>query len=173
MTNDNRKKGPQGAPIHVLELDMKVRQAAKDPGVEQDIFVRMIVSGGVHGERYDFHFNASSKGVVVCGLQCQMTDRDYASQEYELPREAFAQVLETVSVHELAMASEQEVLFPPDSLVGQLEISDGEHVIRAIFMADPGQAETAGYELPTYLAQTTDAVYELAAQVMGIEDARP
>ncbi len=175
MTNDNnRKTGPSGTPIAVEELETKVHRAAQEPDAEQDIIVRMIVGGGVEGERYDFHFSASSKGLEG-GLQDQMANRDYKSQEYELPQEAFAQVLETVNVRELAIANEneQEALIPPDSLVGQLEISDGEQMIRAVFMADPGQAETAGYEMPHYLEQTINAVYDLAAKVMDVEDARP
>jgi hypothetical protein len=174
MTEDKGKKGPRGVPIHLVEMETKVRQAAKeDKDGEQDISAVMIVSGGVHGEHYNFHFSASDKGVAECSLQCQMSDRQYETQEYKLPQGAFANVLETISVGDLAMASEQEVLIPPDSLIGQLELSDGENTIRTIFMADPGQAETAGYKMPPYLSQTTDAVYDLAAQVMVVEDVRP
>lgn len=173
MTNDNdRKLSPSGIPVAVEELATKVHRAIQELDAEQDVIVRMTVSGGVEGERYDFHFTASSKG-VESGLQDQFSDRDYGSRDYKAPQEAFDQVLETVNVRELAMAKEQEFLFPPDSLVGQLLISGGDQVIRTVFMADPDQAETAGYEMPPYLEKTIDTVYDLAAKMMDVEDVRP
>lgn len=171
MMDNHGKMGPQGGPVQ--DLDAKVRKATEDLKVAQGVSVMLIVSGGIHGEHYEFLFNASGKGVVECGFQCQMRDRDYPVREYDLPKDAFARILETVSVRDMVMAKSQDVPIPPDSLVGQLVISDGEHQIRSVFMADPGQAETAGYELRSNLAQTANMIYELAAQLTGAKDARP
>jgi len=173
MSNEKGKVSPTGLPLTVRELETKLQQVGKDPEADGPFGVRLSVSGGIEGERYDFQFAASGEGRAQIGLRCQMTERAFEAKQYDLPREELANVLESVQVEEMAYLEAQSVRFPPDSLIGRLELSDGERTIVSFFMADAGQAATAGFEMPSFLEKTTEAIYELAARVLDTKDVRP
>jgi hypothetical protein len=63
--------------------------------------------------------------------------------------------------------------FPPDSLIGRLELRIGSDTIVTYFMADPEQAKTIGYEPPPQVVRTAEALYGLAERLLGIKNVRP
>ena len=63
--------------------------------------------------------------------------------------------------------------FPPDSVVGILEVSDGEQVASFAFLADADQAARAKALPPEPLVQAADVIYSAAAAHLDIDDPKP
>lgn len=167
------KAQPAGTVEGYKELEAKLQQLQADPQAESDVRIEMSVSGGMPAERYEFHFVATSGGEGQCRLRCHLTERDYEAKSLQLSQEEMARMIGNVDAPQLMRSAAPQVQIPPDSLIGRLQISDGEQTAQFIFMADPGQAETAGYEMPPQLAQLTDTIYDMAQQQLGAEDVRP
>lgn len=171
--NDPTKSTPKGAPSIFQNLDEQVQRAAAEPKAGGNIRIKMLIEGGVHEERYHFHFVASGEGEVECGMRCQLSDRAYDTRATEMSREEFAEILQKIRVPTLVESSQPDVPIPPCSLVGRLEISNGEQTMSAVFMADAGQAETAGYKMPPALAEIVERIYDLAERQLDAKDVRP
>jgi hypothetical protein len=173
MASSNHKAAPGGVPASLRQLDAKVRQAAAARAALPELRVSMSVTGGVAGERYDFRCDVSGDGRVACQMSCELFQREYKARPAKIPQATVVELLRKINVEEMARASESQPPIPPDSLVGRLEISDGQQTFATVFMADPEQARTAGYEIPPELRQLIDTIYDLAAKQMNAEHVRP
>lgn len=174
IPDDERFKAtPAGAPDVPDELAAKIARALEDPKRGRDIHVRLDVEGGQHDERYEFHFDATAAGEATAGLRSELADKTLRAQTAKLPPRSRTQLLRALDVAELARAARVRPRIPPDSLIGRLEVTDGEQRVTAVFMADPEQARTAGFELPPELAKAVDTIYTLAARQLGEQDVRP
>lgn len=173
MAEDEVKRSPTAVPPAPLELAGKIQQAIEDAKARVDIHVRLNVEGGQHEERYEFRFDASGAGEIECGLKCKLSGRAYESKITKLTSRDFASLLQTIDTEKLAEASKVTPRIPPDSLVGRLQVTDGNQEVSIIFMADPEQAKTAGYEPPPQVAKVIDKIYKLGAKKLGTDNVRP
>jgi len=173
MTGENSKKTPAGLPPSIQALEAAIVQAAAKPEAARHLLVKMTISGGLPEDRYEFSFEASGEGTIQCHMGCMPTKRKYKMRKAKMSAKDFANFLKKINVSNIMAASGPPVRIPPDSLVGRLEVSDGQNTVSAIFMADPGQAETAGFPMPPELAEVVDTIYDLAAKQLGAEKVRP
>jgi hypothetical protein len=173
MIMDINKMTPGGLPPSIREVETIIQQAIEKPELGQNLRVEMTVSGGVAGEQYYFHFAASGENAVELEMKSELTEQIYQPQTGELPRKEFVELLKKVNLPEMYAFRAQQVPIPPDSLVGRLTISRGEEQMSVIFMADPGQAETAGFELPPDLAELVDSIYTLTSRRLKAKEVRP
>jgi hypothetical protein len=152
MSDEDAKAFPQGPPPEPSELAERFDRAVKEPEVRREFQIRLNVEGGHAGERYEFRFHASGTGDAEVSLVDNLRERR---------RET------------LLEASRSRPRIPPGSVVGRLEVGDGRQEISVLFMADPGQAESAGYRMPPELAEILQRLYDLGAKHLGEKDVRP
>jgi len=166
------KDRPAAAPSVPGELVKKVTEGVTDPERARDLRVALSVEGGAPSERYEFHFEAAGSGEAKARMRDEITGREPEPRTIELAPDEFSDLLRTLDVGRMVRGAGQQPRIPPDSVIGRLEISDGEQQISTVFMADAEQAKDAGYELPQEVAKVVDRIYDLAARQLD-EDVRP
>jgi hypothetical protein len=164
------KARPQMAPAGP-GLHEALTRAIESDEARQRVAVRMRVRGGVRPQAYAFDFEASGGGTARARLECRLTGREGEAKDANISARDFGALLRSVVP---AFAAPQAVpTFLPDTLVGILEITDGERTQRIYFAADPEQARTQGLTPPPALARATDAIYSLGAKLMGRRQVKP
>ena len=171
---DDRVKSSPGATPHVpKELARQLVLAVDDSAARAPIRIGLHVEGGLADERYDFDFEAWGTGVASSALSCRMTGRSPQPKQGTLSAKELTELLGKVNVEALAEAARRTPRFPPDSLVGRLEVGNETQRVSVLFMADPEQARSAGYEPPRAVRELTAAIYDLAAKQLHEKTVAP
>jgi hypothetical protein len=173
MSDEYAKASPQGPPPDREQLAERLERAVKEPEVLRDFYLRLDVEGGHAGERYEFRLRASGTGDAQVSLVDNLRGRRQEATTVHFTQRDVAGLLRALDVRTLLEASRVQARIPPGSVVGRLEINDGRQQISALFMADPGQAESAGYRMPPRLAQLLELLYKLGAKHLRMKDVRP
>jgi hypothetical protein len=173
MSDEDAKAFPQGPPPEPGELAERFDRAVKDPELRREVQVRLNVEGGHAGERYEFRFHASGTGDAEVSLVDNLRERRREAKIAQLSQRELSGLLRALDVRTLLEASRSRPRIPPGSVVGRLEVSDGRQEMSVLFMADPGQAESAGYRMPPELAEILQRLYDLGAKHLGEKDVRP
>jgi hypothetical protein len=172
-SDENSKASPVGAPFAARELAAKFRRAIDESEARSDLRVRLDVDGGPHDERYHFHFTTTGAHEAEAELHDRLRDRSVKRRPARLAAGDMTSLLKAIDVDGLVAASRIRPMIPPDSLVGRLRVGDGEQEVTVVFMADPEQARSAGYEPPGAVSRVVDRIYELGAKAVGAKDVRP
>jgi hypothetical protein len=173
---DEPKTTPGGVPFVADEMAEILRRSADQAELAAGVSIRLTVEGGHADERYEYRFLAMGSGELDCELHCRMTGRDGRVARAPMQRDDFIRLVRSVEIPALQSARRALRRIPPCSLIGRLEITDGVRQISLLFMADPGQAESAGYEVPAPLARVIEDIYAIGAKYMeaqGIKSVRP
>ena len=173
MSSPGSKSHPAADPSSSVRLEDVLRRAADGEPLGPDTRIRLDVEGGHREERYVFHFLASGAGEAEVELHDNLVDRHIARRVASLEPSEFADLARRVEVPALTRAALAKQQIPPGSVVGRLEVRGAGHDVRAIFMADPGQAESAGYEMPPGITDVVERIYDIAAEKLGVDDVRP
>ena len=172
MADSVMKSEPAGTPPEQVTFGKRFRDAMKEPD-RFDVGVAMRVSGGLEGERYDFEFEASSRGLVKCGMSCQISHRKADGHEMMIDPAEFARLLKRIDYGAIVAAVERQGGFPPDSLIGCLEVRIDQDRSVVYFLADPEQANTVGLPLPPAIARGAGVIYEFAELLLDEPNLRP
>ena len=164
------KAGPGGPAPPGGDFRANLERAARAPSEHPKAFVRMEIDGAIPGEQYHFAFTAHPTGVAYLDLNDEQSKR---AHKRDAARLAFGQLIRRIDIGSLLNADIPPPRFPPDSLVGRLELSDGWQQRVFYFMADPEQAKTAGYAMDSSLARAVEAIYGEAARQLRTADIRP
>jgi hypothetical protein len=138
--------------------------------------VRLVASGGVRSERYEFEYRIDASGNISTWLHDELRERHVEGQRKQEVRadpDAFRALVESIDVDALLREESPAAGFPPDSVVGRLEISDGEQSASFAFLADYQQASRAGRQANESLRRVVDAIYRSAAAHLDTEDLAP
>lgn len=173
MSEGEIKGVPEGPPPDPIRLAERLDRALKEPEVRGDVKVRLSVEGGHAGERYEFRLRLSGTGDAEISLLDNLRGRREEGRIAQVTQRDVTGLLRALDVQTLLLVSRARPRIPPGSVVGRLEVSDGQQEASALFMADPGQAESAGYRMPPGLARTLERLYELGAKHLGVKDIRP
>ncbi|MGX7678867.1 hypothetical protein ACSMXN_08205 [Jatrophihabitans sp. DSM 45814] len=172
--------GSLGRPAGVPNLPGRIadgmRQAAANPGSRPRAYVQLTASGGAHSERYVFEYRVDSMGNVSSSLHDDLKDRHHEAtreRKRQADPEAFRRLVDSIDVDALVRAEQAATGFPPDSLVGRLEISDGEQSTSFVFLADDVQAARAERQLNQPLRHAIDAIYRSASAHLEADDLKP
>jgi hypothetical protein len=171
--NDDIKLTPGGDPTGADDAVLELQRALADPELAQNVRLRLEVSGGAHGERYDLRFDSTGDDTAIIALTDEMTERRYESRSIKLMPDTIRQLFNQIDMTAVVAYAQANVPIPPCSLVGRLEISYRDHTFSTIFMADEEQARMAGYRLPPQIEYVINAIYEIAAKQIGIQSIRP
>jgi len=164
------KAGPGGPPPPGGDFIANFERAVGAPSEHGNVHVRMEIDGAIPGERYRFAFIAHPSGIAQFEMSSEPSKRAHKRDAAEL---AFDQLVRRIDVASLINADIPPPRFPPDSLVGRLELSDGRQQRVFYFMADVEQARTAGHAMDSHLARAVEAIYDEAARQLGTDDIRP
>jgi hypothetical protein len=130
----------------------------------------MTIDGGGHGERYSFHFEVSASGTVKCRFGSDLAGRRLGAPADRTKPVDLDDLLRRLDVSRLKQLRQARMpAIPPCSLVGRLEVFDGEQQLQIVFMADEGQARQAGYRMPPAVARAVDVLYDLGAKCLGLK----
>ena len=173
MNTSVPKNVPAAVPPAPSRLDEVVRRARTDAATRPEIHITFDVEGGHRDERYEFRFRASGSGEVETELRDNLRGLAKERTISKLKSRELADLLTVIDVPRLVRASRLQQRIPPGSVVGRLEVRAAGQVITVVFMADPGQARSAGYELPEGVAEIMERILEIGAKAMGLDDVRP
>ena len=171
---------PKSIPIHAPRVPGRIveglRAAIADPKARPRAYVRLRASGGVRGEAYDFEYRIDAAGNVEVRLRDELKGRDAARPARDAKGAdpgRFAALVRALDIEALARSEAPSGGFPPDSVVGRLEVSDGEQTETYLFLADEKQASRARLLASDPLRKAVDAVWRAAAAHLDLEDVRP
>jgi hypothetical protein len=173
---DYDRMQPGGSPRVPDELAQVMRAAIDLPDENGAVQLRMTIAGGVADERYDFHFEATSAGVVRADMSCRMTGRHVDPAIGALSRADIVGLLHAAEAVQRAGVRRPPRPVPPCSLLGRIEILGGTQRMSFVFMADAEQAKQAGMEPPRELAALVDRVFDVStkgAKAAGAQSLRP
>lgn len=170
MTNSVSKQHPDLGPPDLARV---VGPAGTAPIADAPIRVTLDVDNGHAAERYHFHYEANTSGVVEVSLTDAFRDLAEERATGAGARAEVASILEMVDIERLDFQARQVHRFPPGSLIGRLTISDGTNRVTHLFMADEEQAKTAGIEPDPVLQEILEKIYEAGASQLGRKDIRP
>ena len=154
----------------------RVALALKDEALLRPFSIRLKVGGGVRSQEYSFEFRATGDGYAECRFTCGVSGRAGDSTKGDAgratinPREFSALLRKMLPVMRVPLAQPR---FLPDTLIGILEISDGQAVHRVYFAADPDQAETQGLPPPSELLAAINAIYSIGSKLTGQRSVKP
>ncbi|MGH8950771.1 MAG: hypothetical protein ACRDX9_05040 [Acidimicrobiia bacterium] len=171
--NDNEKATPGGIPQDPTPLAAKVgaaRDAPKDPS---GLRVTLDIEGGSADDRYEFRFEGTGTGDTQVEVKNRLRQVEVSPRVGEVSVDDMTEVLTSLDVGQMTALSRSMPTIPPDSTVGVLTVSDGRQEATIVFMADEGQAETAGFELPDDLRRAVDKIFEIGAKQVELESVRP
>jgi hypothetical protein len=173
MSEKSNQAMPAGAPP-AADAESGALEAALAAPEEHRIGLRLNIAGGLAGERYDFDFTIEGTDGGQCGMRCELSGRHADRRSVEVDPAELAGMMRSFAPQMMMAADAGRAGgFPPCSLIGRLELTvDGERRVH-FFMADEGQAETVGYELPAHIKNAVDRLYELAEKRLGMDNVRP
>jgi hypothetical protein len=171
---------PKSIPIATPRLPGRIvegiRAAIADPKQRPKAFIRLTASGGVHGESYDFEYRIDAAGRVSTHLVDELKGRRYAARAdvtHTASAARFVALARALDIEALARVDNPAAGFPPDSVVGRLEISDGEQTVSFLFLADDEQARRIRHVVADPLRKAVEAVYREATMQLKADDLRP
>jgi hypothetical protein len=171
--SDPQSSAPHGTPLVPGRIVDGLRAAIADPGRREGAYVRLAVAGGVRGEAYDFEYQVDATGRATTRLRDELHGRHHDARDDEPDPDRFRAVAQAIDVAALLREEEPTAGIPPDSVIGRLEVSDGEQTVRFTFLADEEQAQRMRLGAPEPLRRAVDAIYESAAKAIGDERLRP
>lgn len=154
-------------------LSENVKRAIDNEALRSRITVSLRISGAPPSEGYYFFLEISGQGAVEYEFQSHQPEAISRSGSATISNEAVVKLLKRIHTSGVLELPQETPRFIPDTLVGMLEISDGDRAFRMRFAADPEQAETQGQVPPPALMETTEALYALGTRVMDVDSVKP
>ncbi|MEO5696359.1 MAG: hypothetical protein ABIQ60_04395 [Burkholderiaceae bacterium] len=156
-----------------------LRRAVAEPAQHAGAYVKLSASGGVHGESYEFEYRVDAAGRVSGRLLDELkgvrvSGADAGARKGAKPASAadpkrFAQAVKAIDIEALMRSDAPSGGFVPDSVVGRLEVSDGEQTATFLFQIDDAPAGRATATAAAPLRRATDAVWSAAAAHFGFD----
>ncbi len=153
-----------------------LRRAIEDPARHPDAYISLSASGGLHGEHYEFEYRIDAAGRVTSRLTDELKGRRHAERALAgnaVDPSRFVALARAIDVPALLRVTPVSGGFPPDSVVGRLEVGDGKKAATFLFLADDEQAPRSRAVAPAPLRKAAAAVYAAAAAYLGTADVKP
>lgn len=173
-------KEPKSIPVQAPPTPGRIadglRAAVADPKSRRGAYIRLQITGGVRGESYDFDYRIDAGGRESGHLRDELNGRRTerpATDTKDADPARFAALVRALDIEELMRTDAPRGGFPPDSVVGRLEVSDGDQTASFLFLADEEQATRARKATPDSLGKAVDAVFDAAVRHLDTRDVRP
>ena len=166
-----RTRATSGEPE--LPMPELLRRSIDDVELRRGLRVSLAIDGGLTGEKYQFELRVSGEGKAEIQMVCGLTHRAVSPCVYKLNPVLQRELLQELLESQVLSERHEPPGFPPDSLVGRLELAYERAVFRVFFMADPEQARTAGRLPNAALVRAVEAMFALGALMVGRDNLRP
>jgi hypothetical protein len=173
MTNFDTKSAPTGIPDTEEKASDSEDRFRKAVDEDEDLRVRLHISGGLRSEEYELDLEASVRGTMSCKLHCNLSRRSQDQTQLQIDPKFVKEVVERLNRDQQSRSSPRQGGFPPDSLIGRLEIVAGGQTFTTYFMADPEQARMAGQVPSDQMLSAVEMLYSEAERRLGIDSVRP
>lgn len=170
-----RTSSPAGTPRVPGRIIEGMREAIADPRRRPRAYIRLSAHGGVRGEAYDFEYVIDALGHTTSRLTDELSGEQHVSRDDpSRPGDPgrFALLAEAVDLVSLMQVEQQTGGFVPDSVVGRLEVSDGEQSVSFLFPAGDSLAARAQADIPDRLRHAVEVVYQAAEASFGNDEPR-
>jgi hypothetical protein len=145
----------------------------EDADVRSKLSVELRISGGMPAQAYYFDFRASGAGAVQSEIRCALSGREGQTKGALLDQKDWMTLLQTIHTSGVLDIPQEAPRFLPDTVVGYLEISDGESKHRLYFAADEEQAKVQDKVPPPELVKVVDTIYRLGSQLLDMPSVKP
>ncbi len=140
---------------------------------DEKINIQLLISGGVHSERFNFDFALNEKGQLSCGIDCMLSNRKAHLKNRAIKINEVEGLVRTIKATDLLSQNAYLGQFVPCTLVGILKLRIGDRYYETRFAADPEQAKTQKIEAPKGLDKSLESIYSLAAKNLKVKSVRP
>ena len=151
----------------------KLQKAVSDPGSAGYLKISLRVVGGLPGRGYHFEFNTSGGGQAQSRLKDERKRRELGTDTAQLEGGEFRKLLESIRDSRMLTRGEEPPRFLPDTVVGMLEITDGQHTYRYWFAADEDQASVQNKKTPPEIAKVVEMIYGMGARALRLRSIKP
>ena len=160
------KRNPDLSPPKVGPLAGKLEEAVANEAAANEIAVTLRVGGGLRGQEYHYEFSTTGGARVRCRLRDAMKRREMERESATLQKNDFKRLLRQIQASKILTRPEEPPRFLPDTVVGVLEISDGQTTQRIWFAADEDQAEVQNKKMPPGVAKIVEMIYAMGARIL-------
>jgi len=167
------KHEPTEPPEPIGPLKASLDRALDDLAVRARILVDLRISGGLPAQAYNYGFHASGAGDIRASVDDALAAQKRAAADARLAPEEMQELLAVVRNSGVLDMRQDGPRFLPDTVVGRLEISDGETAQVIYFAADDAQAEAQGQPIPPALRAVLDSIYRLGGRVLDLPSIKP
>ena len=173
--NDFAKREPESLE-RVDTVRAALERVAKGDVGDDDVSIDFTVAGGAPSQRFKLALHTRGREIRSCTYDCDMSDRHETVDRERLSAKSADQVGSLVE--RLARSNAFAVryappTFLPDTIIGTIVITVGDVERRIRFAADPDQAAVQGLRPPAEVIAAVEALYDTAAEVLGMENVRP
>ena len=147
------------------------RAAAGD--VDERLTIDLSVSGGMPSQAYRLEHRIGGDLRARASLVDERAGRRREAQRSDIERDEVAVVARRIVESGVLDVPVAPPRFLPDTVVGLIEISDGEHTFRAWFAADPDQASVQESPPQPEVVAAAAALYASAGELMGEDSLGP
>jgi hypothetical protein len=166
------KREPVEQPEPGRPLRETLEQGLKDSDVARRLSVELRVSGGMPEKAYHFHLRVAG-GRVESQIRDAATGRRAENKGATMAAAEWSALLRAIRTSRVLDVPEEPPRFLPDTLVGHLEITDGESTHVLYFAADEDQARAQNKVPPAQVRRAVNAIYRLASQLLNVPSAKP
>jgi hypothetical protein len=159
-------------PIEEPEALRSALERAADGKADRRFKISLRVAGGAPSQRYRFEFVARGTGTASSEVSCEATDQHEKSDERLDPAE-LAELARKVLASGILDTPAEPPRFLPDTLVGILDITNGETSFRRYFAADADQAQVQAAAPAAGVDEAADAIFSLGAKRVGRRSIKP
>jgi hypothetical protein len=160
-------------PVNNRLLRENIQKAIEDEDTRTPINISLEISGGLPSEAYHFSLRVNGAGQVVYSYEDQLSNIEERTGTANVEPDQVQALLVKILASGLLDTDGQVEPVLPETVVGRLVISDGVSKYETQFAADPEQAETQGKAMQPALHDVVEALYDLGAEVIGVQSVRP
>ena len=172
MTNNN-KSAPTGTPEEFGTPLEDLNRRLTDAETREKLTIRLHISGGMPSQAYHFDFRTAGNEVTYCELDCTLSGRQGSRESSVLEYDDFSNLLSKLQESQVLETVQENPRFLPDTVVGYLEITDGELSRRMYFAADEDQAGVQGKTVSPELQAAVEPIYQMAGKLLDMESVKP
>lgn len=169
----SQKVKPRITPGTVKSLKTSLERAIIDEKIRKKIKIILQISGGLASQAYYFKFSTSGFEKVECEINDAISGLRSSSKPSTMKSSDIESMLKTILESGLLELPKEPPRFLPDTLVGRLEISDGENVFQYFYIADKEQAKTQQRVPPEALEKNTEHIFGFASKLTGKRIVKP
>lgn len=166
------KHEPTEQPEPIASLKASLDRALTDRAARDRISVELHIFGGLPEQAYRYDFSLLGAGEVSAAVD-DAPGRKRATADARLGEQETRELLEVVRSSGVLDVHQDPPRFLPDTVVGRLEISDGETSQVIYFAADEAQAEAQGQLPRPVLRPVLDSIYRLGGRVLDMPSVKP